>query len=267
MKVKEKLKTFVPPSAHAFHNHVIASGSADQQILAQLENISAQLPEILAQLAAVSKQLAENFAHIQQESKHIVWEGHDFEYNALVFGGFFEAVQNTDFEEKYLKLVNGLDEESIETTNRIISRMQCCLARNDGIVPLDLFTQAEKDFFLFLQNEYFPSILKISDNCYVYKQYKLPINQFEPCVFLDKHGLMEMETPIEQLEDKDIIDAGGFIGDSVLILSPLTKRNVYTFEPISDNYNLMQQTIAMNNVRNAVCEQMALGGGEQNLNL
>ena len=43
MKVKEKLKTFVPPSAHAFHNHVIASGSADQQILAQLENISAQL--------------------------------------------------------------------------------------------------------------------------------------------------------------------------------------------------------------------------------
>ena len=75
MRVKEKLKTFVPPSAHAFHNHVIASGSADQQILAQLENISAQLPEILAQLAAVSKQLAENFAQIQQESKHIVWEG------------------------------------------------------------------------------------------------------------------------------------------------------------------------------------------------
>lgn len=155
--------------------------------------------------------------------------------------------------------MTGLDEESVETVNRIITRLQICITCAEGIVPLKIFNPVEKEYFLFLQNEFFPSILKISDDCYAYKQYRLPINHFEPCVFLDKHGLAKVERKIEEFEDKDIVDAGGFIGDSVLILSPLTKRNVYTFEPISDNYNLMLHTMEMNGIENAVCEKKALG--------
>lgn len=98
-------------------------------------------------------------------------------------------MQNKEFKEKYLKLVTGLEEESVETVNRIITRIQSCITCAEEIVPLEIFNPVEKDYFLFLQNEFFPSILKISDDCYAYKQYRLPINQFEPCVFWDKHGL------------------------------------------------------------------------------
>ncbi len=233
MGIKEKLKSFVPPSANTFHSFVVESNAAYSQILAKSTPPGGG-------------------------GGIIVWEGHEFEYNALVSQGFFDIIMDKGFKERYLKLVKGLDEESIETVNRIFSRMQCCRSRNEGIVPLDIFTPAEKDYFLFLQNEYFPSILKVSDDCYAYKQYMLPINHFEPCVFLDKHGLAKVEH-LEKLAEKDIIDAGGFIGDSVLILSPLTRKKVYTFEPISDNYNLMQRTIEINEIKNAVCEKMALG--------
>ena len=51
----------------------------------------------------------------------------------------------------------------------------------------------------------------------------------------------------------DIIDAGGFIGDSVLVLSPLTGGKVYTFEPVRENFDLMQKTMELNHITNAVC--------------
>lgn len=58
---------------------------------------------------------------------------------------------------------------------------------------------------------------------------------------------------------KDIIDAGAFIGDSALIFSPLTSKLVYAFEPVPDNYALMQKTIALNGCSNVVSCPLALG--------
>jgi FkbM family methyltransferase len=71
---------------------------------------------------------------------------------------------------------------------------------------------------------------------------------------------------LDFVRDRDIIDAGAFIGDSALILAPLTKRNVYCFEPVPSNFALMEQTIALNKLENVVPIPLALSDREQTLN-
>ncbi|MDE7174551.1 MAG: FkbM family methyltransferase [Helicobacter sp.] len=59
--------------------------------------------------------------------------------------------------------------------------------------------------------------------------------------------------------DKNIIDVGGYIGDSALILQQYTQKKVYSFEALSDNYDLMRQTIALNNANRIIPIKKALG--------
>lgn len=56
----------------------------------------------------------------------------------------------------------------------------------------------------------------------------------------------------EKIKNLDIIDAGACSGDSALILSELTDRNVYAFEPVSSNYENMLKTIELNDVKNII---------------
>ena len=64
---------------------------------------------------------------------------------------------------------------------------------------------------------------------YCYKHYFLPIRHFEPSVFYYRHGIDCIENP-EKIRQRDILDIGGFIGDSVLVLEPLTKKRIFSFE-------------------------------------
>ena len=58
----------------------------------------------------------------------------------------------------------------------------------------------------------------------------MPKNQFEIEVFYDKSGMNYIKN-INQVKNKNIIDAGGFIGDSAIVFSDYTDKNVYSFEP------------------------------------
>lgn len=93
--------------------------------------------------------------------------------------------------------------------------------------------------------------MKISNGLYYYDGFYLPANQFEDSVFYYKHGIDSLKT-LDKIRGNDIIDAGGYIGDSILILSPLTDKKVYSFEAVSQSYELMQKTIELNNIKNAV---------------
>jgi FkbM family methyltransferase len=73
------------------------------------------------------------------------------------------------------------------------------------------------------------------------------------------HYGLEKVKEKSKFENKCIIDAGAFIGDSALILSPLTSSNVYAFEPTSKYYNYLLETIKLNNLNNVVPIQAALG--------
>ena len=56
-----------------------------------------------------------------------------------------------------------------------------------------------------------------------------------------------------------MIDVGGFIGDSALNFQSFTNKNIYSFEATSHNYNLMLQTLKLNNTNRIVPVKKGLG--------
>ena len=247
----------------------MSAGLTDgRETLAQLSAGITEGRETLVQLSAVVSgfrdalaQLSENVTVNRDILKELSTEkrqyNNQFEYDYLQNHGFFQAVTGGDFMCRYMRLVDGLDEESVETVNRILTRIQ--IMEKHRVLPLDIYTREEKKILTFLEKEFPCEVLILSDNCYAYKQYRLPMNHFEPCVFLDKHGIAQIDTNRDRIMQGDIVDAGGFIGDSVLILSPLTNQKVYTFEPVKENFDLLQKTVELNHITNAVCEKAALG--------
>ena len=86
----------------------------------------------------------------------------------------------------------------------------------------------------------------------------LPIRHFESSVFYHKHSIKELTT-LDKVRQKDIIDVGGFIGDSALVFSDFTDKKIYSFEPSVENFEFMKKTIELNNLTNVVPVNIALG--------
>ena len=126
---------------------------------------------------------------------------------------------------------------------------------------LDLFTREEQEELRLLNENFNQEIFKVSEDLFVYRNYLLPINHFEASVFYYRHGLDEVQT-LDRVKGKVILDIGGYIGDSVLVLSELGSEVIYSFEADPENFELMQKTIALNGIRNAVPIMCALGDHE-----
>lgn len=97
---------------------------------------------------------------------------------------------------------------------------------------------------------------------FLYENYKLPINHISPEVFYYKHGLERIKND-KYLDGKTIIDAGAFIGDSMLMFRDRFPENeIISFEPVEKIYNLLLKTIELNNVKNVKAENYGLGDKE-----
>ncbi len=186
--------------------------------------------------------------------KTVCWHN-EFE-RGVVRANWGKVTEDPDFKEKYLHLISGLDPESVVIINRIISRQQKYL--NSDKKELDLFTREEQEELRLLHEHFNQEIFKVSDDLFAYRNYLLPINHFESSVFYFRHGLEEVKT-LDKVKGKAILDVGGFIGDSVLIFSELGPSCIYTFEANPDNYELLQKTLELNNITNAIPVPVALG--------
>ncbi|WP_157154595.1 FkbM family methyltransferase [Brachyspira murdochii] len=151
---------------------------------------------------------------------------------------------------KYRKLINGLDNESTEIVSNIVS----ALSRNNMY-----FTDNEVSIKEDLRKKHNNKIIKINNELYIYdNKYILNRDFFEFPNFYDKIGLDHVKNT-DFIKDKAIIDAGGFIGDTALILSEYTNDKVYSFEPFLSNLNSMKKNIVLNNKSNVEPVYMALG--------
>ena len=179
------------------------------------------------------------------------------EYDKKIHGKQFKKYISDEqyFKRKYLNLVRNCDSVSIETVNIIIKRLQQILNKQANI--FDVFTVEEQEVLQRIDHE-FGSIIKITEDSYCYKNYMLPQNSFNPEIFYYKLGLNIIST-IDDIKDKDIIDVGAYVGDSMLVLSPLTKRRVYCFEAVKNIYDNLLKTIELNDKKNIVPVNMALG--------
>ena len=169
---------------------------------------------------------------------------------------FIQYMKHPDFNEKYLKLISNLPEEDVFTINNIIRRIQIVTASPNN-AKINIYNTEEQKQRKNLFDNFFNKILKVNDELYVYGKYKLPVNHFEPCVFYYKHG-METLKNTDRIRQQNIIDAGGFIGDSALVLSSYTEKKIYSFEAIPANLQKMQKTIELNSLSNVIPVNKAL---------
>lgn len=156
----------------------------------------------------------------------------------------FRLLQNPV--EVWHEFCDGLDEKSIETVTRSLAAVsKKDLRLEDFLTPDELARHNE--YMAKLNN----GIFKISDDCYAFGRYLLPMERFSVSVFLDKHGLDTVDLS-KIPRDSAILDVGGHIGDSTLIFSTYLDNKIYSFEPSIANFELMKKTITLNNLEHQV---------------
>lgn len=169
--------------------------------------------------------------------------------------------------QKLATLCRGLDEKSVEYLCRILSRLRHCYDNPNYCI---VFTEQEQEVQQKLRNEFFPQIFKLKEDAFVYNGYFLPVWHFETSVFYHKHSIKEAfsKKTLQKMKQKDIIDAGGFIGDSAIIFEKeFTEKKVYTFEPTAKNFELLQKTLQLNHSQRIVPINQGLGSENAQLQM
>ena len=176
---------------------------------------------------------------------------------------FRKAIKNDkDFYKKYLNLIKNLDNESVEVVSGILSK----ITNYNNIEEAIYFSRKESKRLNDLYEEFKNKIIKINEELFIYDKYILPENNFELEAFYGKYG-MDYVKNLSQVKIKNIIDAGGYIGDSAILFSDYTDKNVYSFEPFLHHYNMMLKTIELNKKNNIIPVNMALGNENKEISL
>lgn len=202
----------------------------------------------------------ENMLKLIMDEK--MFYNHKFEIN-FIFNNFSQFA-SFGWQDKYLQLINNLDDESINTVQRIIRRIKTVLELKKG--NIDFFTPEEKTS-IFHNFDYFTGqIIQIAEDVWAYKKYMLPLPHFESNVFVYDCLINEFSS-LDSLKERSIIDVGGYVGDSALVLRKYSEAPIYVFEPDDRNYGLMQKTIQLNNLENIVTEKYVLGDCNKEISL
>ena len=156
---------------------------------------------------------------------------------------FSNIYYDENFLDFFRDLTRGLDKESTNEIKFLIHRMMFLSFLNRD----DMFSSKEHEVFK-KQLENISSIKKENGYFLLLDKYKFIKNNMTIHNFYDDIGL-SIIMPNSKIE-KDIIDVGGYIGDSALILSNYTYKNVYVFEPFDEAFEELQQNIALNKKNN-----------------
>jgi len=296
-KIKHILKKFVPPSINVFNREIThmlnemnnahtTTANANLALNKRIENMEQLLASMTTQqkanLAKVNHELSKRIEKVEQLLANITTQQkvhlkslthltgasdkllgrvaekivyfNDFERSIL--SDFYAIYDGEEFEKQFMALVGNLDSESISMISKILLNINNI--RDTNGEPVDIYTEEEKIRRRYIKENLTKSIFKVSSNVYCYKHYLLPINHFEPNVFCDNLFLDRIHF-IEYTHNKCIMDVGAYIGDTALILSPITNDTVYSFEPVKKSYELLQETIRLNNLKNVVPIHSALG--------
>ena len=178
---------------------------------------------------------------------------------------FVDELKHFDLKEKYSALIGRVIPDWYRKMNKIISF--CFKFYNSDKTKYEQIY--EKTGLKKIKQEcaeFHSRVFKINNECYVYNKYFLPKKHFEACVFKEKYGLEELKNK-EYFKNKDIIDAGAFIGDSAIVLSDYTNKKVYSFEPTSLNYQYMLKTIELNKKENIIPVNLGLGDKEEEIEM
>jgi len=160
---------------------------------------------------------------------------------------FKDYLLKNNMPEKIAALKNGLDEKSVQLLDRTLTKIinlpdweyAKYLYCNENEFKKVFNTDTERDFEILVNNSYYP----------VKSKYKLAKDDYDMEVFLFHHGLLKASNKIkEYIKNKDIIDAGAFIGDSALVFLQYCPNKIYSFEITNENIDFYKKTMELNNV-------------------
>lgn len=160
------------------------------------------------------------------------------------------------YRKRYAELIRGLDEKSINCVDIILQRVDRIFQTTEGVI--NLFTENEKRI-LKKHREFNQSINCISKEVYAFEDYYLPEPYFDAGVFLEQCGKRYADYSLDEKVNGNVLDLGGYIGDSALMFSKQTEGTVYVFEPNEDNCKKIRKTIELNNISNVEIVNMAVG--------
>ncbi len=175
--------------------------------------------------------------------------------NTLIKKIRYDFVKDNNFIYRYNKLIKNLDNISVNIISGIISKIS-----NFNNIDDDVYFGLDEIEYLNRENsKHCNKIIKVNNQCYIYdNKYILDRNFFEISYFYEQIGLNNIEK-LDCIKNKSIIDAGAYIGDTAIILSDYTTNNVYAFEPLLVNYEIMKNIIELNNKKNIIPIYSALG--------
>lgn len=157
-----------------------------------------------------------------------------------------------------------MPQKSVELAYTLISR-ELQASRNPAQRYYAL-TQHELEALDHLAHEFYAKILPLSPDRYYYNGYFLPIEHFESSVFFYEHGLHTLQN-LAKIRQKDIIDVGGYIGDSALVFQRYTDKSIHCFEASPTNYQNLLKTIKLNNATRIIPVNNALGARQETLSI
>lgn len=174
---------------------------------------------------------------------------------------YFPYFDSRSIKDDYLNLIKGLDGESILNVQKALARVQ--QIKNTHYEYFYLTNQEMAEFADYRAN-FQKAIVQLDENTWAYKDYLLPVSFFDMSVFYSKHHLDKFKT-IDY--SKSVIDAGASIGDSAVFLSRLFKGNIYSFEPTSELYPILNKTVEINNLHNVFPQKLGLFNEECDKNI
>lgn len=166
---------------------------------------------------------------------------------------------------KIQNLCRGLDSQSKECVYRILSRCKE-MYHNQSNVCVSL-TNEEIETQKRLHTEFFPNICQLSEKLFYYNGYFFPVSPHaEVSVHWHRHNMENFEN-LQKIKQKDIIDVGGFMGDSAVIFEGFTDKKIHTFEATKSNFELLLQTLKFNNTTRIVPVNKGLGAQNEKLKI
>lgn len=140
---------------------------------------------------------------------------------------------------------------------------------------IELFLRANAVYLLNKDTLFTDEELKLQDEYIEFSNKNVLGNEICGFKFTDqsynKHCFMNEFTQKDKnyFANKDIIDAGAYIGDSSLAFSKLTSSNVHAFEPFIESFNKLLENIKLNDVDNIVPVEASLSdkNGEEKIYL
>lgn len=181
-----------------------------------------------------------------------------------IFCNAMFKLESKDLLSKIARLVRGLGVDSKKTVFKIIER--------NLLYPQGSFAPPSDEEAMELakiKSEF--CVFKI-DEVFCFNGYFLPIHHFETSVFWHKHSLLKLESStLKSMKNKDIIDVGGFIGDSAIVFLEFSDRFIHTFEATRSNFALLLKTLEINKdfreVNRIIPQNLGLGAKSEKLKI